>query len=392
VGEEPKQKIQYEMDFDIQYHDISIQSTHSPDSIIKNFIRPFDLARAPMMRVGLIKRKEKEYILVIDMHHIITDEVSYEIFNKELILLYSREELAPLRLQYKDFSEWQNPEIKKELLKKQEEYWLKKFKGEIPALNFPTDYDTPKGSNFEGAYVISLIPRQLSQKLKELNGQIETTLFMFLLAVFNILLSRCTGREDIIIGSPITGRNHHDSQNIIGMFVNMLALRNRPEGEKTFIKFVKEVRQNVLDSFENRDYQFDELVRRLGVERKSDKNPLFNIVLAMQNMDNPEFERAFTAQHDHLNLKPYEVDIVISRFDLNLFVREIDGTIYLIYRYSTGIFKEETIKKLAEHYIEIIDQVTDNPGIKLEEIVLSSSLLHGSHINKEKDVDFDFEM
>jgi len=392
VGEEPMQKIRDEVDFEIQYHDISIQSTDSPDSIIKNFIRPFDLAKAPMMRVGLIKRKEKEYILVVDMHHIITDEVSYEIFNKELILLYSSEELAPLKLQYKDFSEWQNSEIKKELLKKQEEYWLKKFKGEIPTLNFPIDYDMPEGSNFEGAYVVSLIPQQLSQKLKDLNGQIAATLFMFLLAVFNILLSRCTAQEDIIIGSPITGRNHHDSHNIIGMFVNMLALRNRPEGRKTFIKFVKEVRQNVLDSFENRDYQFDELVRILGVERKSDKNPLFNIVLAMQNMDNPEVERAFTAHHHHLNLKPYEVDIVISRFDLNLFAREIKGRIHLIYRYSTGIFKEETIKKLAGHYIEIIDQVTENPDIKLEEIILSSSLLHGSHINKEKDVDFDFEI
>ncbi|UCH92156.1 MAG: amino acid adenylation domain-containing protein [Candidatus Aminicenantes bacterium] len=390
VEEEPVQRIHDEMDFEIEYYDTSLQSVHTAESIIKNFIRPFDLAKAPMMRVGLIKQKQKEYILVVDMHHIMTDGVSNTILNRDFILVYAKEQLPPIKLQYKDFSEWYNTASKKELLERQEEYWIQKFKGEIPTLNLPTDYEMPERSNYEGKSIHFLIPRQISQRLKDLNNQTGTTLFIFMAAALNILLFLYTGQEDIIIGSPITGRNHIDLQNIIGMFINMLSLRNRPNGRKTFVEFLKEVKQNIMEAFENQDYQFDELVRKLGIDRKSDKNPLFNVVLAVQNIDTSETDRVFTAHRDDLKLSHYPSNTIIERFGLTFFAREVNEDIHILTRYSTALFKEETMRKLGEHYIEIIDQVTNNPGIKPGEIILSSSLLHGSHVTKENDVAFDF--
>jgi tyrocidine synthetase III len=400
VGDEPVQRILQEVDFQVEYYDVSQpgsgaiasdgQREEDSSAFIENFIRPFDLAKAPMMRASLIKRQEKEYIFIVDMHHIITDGVSNAILNRDFIMLYAKQQLPPLKLQYKDFSEWQSTAVKKELIQKQEEYWLQKFEGEIPIINLPYDYEKPEKIYYEGNMITFIIPLEMAQNVNHLNRETGSTLFMFLLTAFNTLLFLYTGDEDIIIGSPITGRNHIDLQNIIGMFVNMLALRNKPQGNKTFREFFMEVKQNIMEAFENQDYQFDELVRKVGVQRKSDRNPLFNTVLAVHNIDVTETDRAYMAHGDDLKLKPYVSDSIISRFDLTFIASEFDGGIRILNRYSTALFKEETMKRFGEHYIEIIQQVTANPDIKLEEIILSSGFLQGSHAIEENDVDFDF--
>lgn len=396
VGAEPVQKILPQVDFQIEYYDISQNGTGGKDSavmersVMKNCIRPFDLAQAPLMRVSLIKRKEKEHLLVVDMHHIITDGVSNAILNRDFILLYAGKQLPQLKLQYKDFSEWQHTAVKKESLEKQEKYWLEKFKGELPTSNLPYDFEVPEKIYYEGNLIAFVIPPDLAGKVGDLNKENGTTLFMFLSAAFNALLYLYTGEEDIIIGSPITGRNHIDLQNIIGMFVNMLAYRNNPRGSKTFREFFMEVKQTIMEAFENQDYQFDELVRKVGIERKLDRNPLFNTVLAVHNIDVTETDRAFSAHGDDMKLKPYVSDTIISRFDLTFIASEFDGGIRVLNRYSTALFKEETMRRFGEHYIEIIEQVIANPDIKIEEIELSSGLIQGSHAVEDNDVDFDF--
>lgn len=390
LEDEPVQKIHDEIDFKIEYFDNSVQTVHSIDSTIKNFIRPFDLSTPPMIRVGIIKIKEKEYLLVIDMHHIVTDGVSNEILKKDFILLYAKEDLPPLKLQYKDFSEWQNSESRYGLFRRQKDYWNKKFHGEIPVLNFPTDYAAPEILNFEGSSLTFLIPAQISLRIYALLKQQQTTLFTLFLAILNILLTQYTEQEDIIVGSPISGRNHIDLQNIIGMFVNMLALRNKTDNTKTFIEFLKNVQQNVFEDFDNQDYQFDELIRDLKIDRKSSENPLFNIVLAVQNIDSSKSEEIYTKHNNYFKFSYYGIKTNISRFNLVFFVRESNGSIGILCRYLTDLFKEDTIKRIGQHFIEIIDQVTINIHIKLKEILLSSDLLHGSHTNKKDDVDFDF--
>ncbi|MCR3761958.1 polyketide synthase, partial [Clostridium felsineum] len=218
----------------------------------------FDLKKAPLFRVELVENKEKTYLL-IDMHHIISDGVSMGILINEFAELYNGGSLKPLKLQYKDFTAWQNTFLKSEEIKKQEKYWINRFSDEVPVLNMPNDYERPVLKSFEGESVEFKINKNLTKELRSLTQRMGMTMHMLLLSAFNILLSKYTGQEDIVIGTPIAGRPHIDLQNIVGMFVNTLALRNKPEGDKKYIDFLKEVRENSLKAYENQSYQIEDL-------------------------------------------------------------------------------------------------------------------------------------
>ena len=178
----------------------------------------------------LVKTGEEKYLLLFDMHHIISDGISMGILVKDFASLYNGEELLRQRIQYKDFSIWQNDLFKTDILKKQEKYWRGTFAGEIPVLNLPVDYPRPSVQSFEGDHIYFGAGKELAEKLGGLAAGTGTTLYMVLLSAYNILLSKYTGQEDIIVGSPIAGRPHADLQNIIGMFVNTLAMRNLSGG------------------------------------------------------------------------------------------------------------------------------------------------------------------
>ena len=175
--------------------------------------------------------------------------------------------------------------LKTNAIKKQEEYWIDSFAGEIPVLNMPADYPRPLVQSFEGDSAYFEAGRELTEKLNNLTAETGTTLYMALLSAYNILLFKYTGQEDIIVGSPIAGRQHADLKNIIGMFVNTLAIRNYPEEEKTFREFLAEVKENALLAYENQDYQFEDLVEKLEIRRDISRNPLFDVMFTVQNMD-----------------------------------------------------------------------------------------------------------
>ncbi len=195
----------------------------------------------------LVESKEKGYLL-IDMHHIISDGISMSILIDEFTKIYSGKTLESLRLQYKDFAVWQNSFLKSEEMKKQEEYWINRFSDEIPVLNMPIDYERPAMQSFEGDSVSFELSEDTTLKLRKLTKETGTTMHMALLSAFNILLSKYSGQEDIVIGTPIAGRPHADLQNIVGMFVNTLALRNKPEGDKKYVDFLKEVKEKLPKS------------------------------------------------------------------------------------------------------------------------------------------------
>jgi iturin family lipopeptide synthetase B len=275
------------------------------------------------MRVGFIKLTEGKQVLMVDVHHIVADGSSLEILVKEFSLLHHGEELPPLRLRYKDFVAWQNSESREEVLRRQEEYWLEVFKEDVPVLNLPADYPEPQKKNFKGSFIRFEIAREETEKLKELAKQIEATLYIVMLSVFNIFLSRLSGQEDIVLGTPLEGRNHADLYSIIGMFVNTLALRNYPQAEKTFSGFLKEIKERTVRAFENQDYQFEDLVERLKIKREPNRNPLFDILFSFQT---PE-EQAGDGE-------PVDYGFKIAQFDLIL----------------TGVEKRETIKRFAREY------------------------------------------
>ncbi|MCU0289644.1 MAG: condensation domain-containing protein, partial [Acidobacteria bacterium] len=339
-----------------------------PEAIIKSFIRPFDLSKAPLLRVGLMLMPEGRSLLMVDMHHIITDGVSHGILIRDFTRLYLDQALPELRIQYKEYTQWQHRLKESDELTKQERFWLNEFRaGDIPELDLPTDFPRPSRQSYEGGHLSFILPENLGRKLNRLAREAGVTLYMVLLAAYSILLSRYSRREDIVVGSPVTGRRHADLQAIIGIFVNMLAVRTRPLGHKTFVVFLQEVKEKVLAAIENQDYQFYELVAGLGLHGQTGKNPLFSVVLAMQNID----LEGPGEESKELIMVPREFDSNISRFDLLFNVMELEESIRITVEYSTNLFTAATVEGLIRHYSEVLEQVTENKGLKLNEIKIT---------------------
>ncbi|UCH97644.1 MAG: AMP-binding protein, partial [Candidatus Aminicenantes bacterium] len=368
VNEKPVQRIHEHVEFEIE---LTKRQDPGAKSCIYSFIRPFDLSQAPLFRVGLIKEEEKKHILMVDMHHIISDGVSAEVFVKEFMSLYEGQKLPALRVQYKDFSGWQDSKEVKESIRKQGEYWLKEFaiQGEVPVLDLPFDYPRPVVQSFEGSHAAFELSVEKTKRLNQIAGSEGATLFMVLVAVYNVCLSKLTGQEDIIIGTPAAGRGHTDLEAIIGMFVNTLALRNYPRGNKTFIEFLNDVKEKTLKAFENQDYQFEELVENVSVNVKRDanRNPLFDVLLALQSMDSREVEIP------GLKLKSYEIENRISKFDLSVLAVEKEEHLLFEVEYCTKLFKKETIERFTGFFKKVISSFIENPRGKIKEIELISS-------------------
>ena len=380
VNNQPMQRIHEKMEFEVEYFDLTAKTRedtrrkeedhHSSNQFIEpihHFIRPFDLSRAPLLRVGLIEVEAKKHILMLDMHHIITDGTSVALFIKEFTAFYEGMPLPPVPLQYKDFSEWQNHMFDSGEIATQEAYWTKQFEGEVPILNLPTDYPRPSGRTFEGALVKQVLDKTTAKALKKQALDQEVTLSMFLFAIYNILLSKLSGQEDIVVGVTVSGRRHADLEGVIGMFINILAVRNFPRGEQSFIDFLKEVKKHTLDAFENQDYPFEKLVEKAAVKRYPGRNPLFDVEFVMQ-VEHKALAGIPGTAVPGLKLKPFELDKKMSNFDLFLFVEEREEGIVLNLQYWTQLFKEESAARFLHHYERITQQVLNDPGITISDI------------------------
>nr|P0C064.2 RecName: Full=Gramicidin S synthase 2; AltName: Full=Gramicidin S synthase II; Includes: RecName: Full=ATP-dependent proline adenylase; Short=ProA; AltName: Full=Proline activase; Includes: RecName: Full=ATP-dependent valine adenylase; Short=ValA; AltName: Full=Valine activase; Includes: RecName: Full=ATP-dependent ornithine adenylase; Short=OrnA; AltName: Full=Ornithine activase; Includes: RecName: Full=ATP-dependent leucine adenylase; Short=LeuA; AltName: Full=Leucine activase [Brevibacillus b len=365
INGKPVQKIHEEADFNMSYQ---VASNEQVEKMIDEFIQPFDLSVAPLLRVELLKLEEDRHVLIFDMHHIISDGISSNILMKELGELYQGNALPELRIQYKDFAVWQNEWFQSEAFKKQEEYWVNVFADERPILDIPTDYPRPMQQSFDGAQLTFGTGKQLMDGLYRVATETGTTLYMVLLAAYNVLLSKYSGQEDIIVGTPIVGRSHTDLENIVGMFVNTLAMRNKPEGEKTFKAFVSEIKQNALAAFENQDYPFEELIEKLEIQRDLSRNPLFDTLFSLQNIGEESFELA------ELTCKPFDLvsKLEHAKFDLSLVAVEKEEEIAFGLQYCTKLYKEKTVEQLAQHFIQIVKAIVENPDVKLSDIDMLS--------------------
>jgi fengycin family lipopeptide synthetase D len=393
VKDIPVQKVHDTVEFALELTD-----AHDYHDFLKSFVRPFDLAKAPLLRVGLIVPQhtpaalpghprrgtynsqegiEDRFLLMVDMHHIISDGMSHEVLVKDFMVLNEDKELPPpLRIQYKDFSQWQNSEKEKEKIKRQELYWLQEFKGEIPVLNIPTDYNRPVIQSFEGNTVSFEISANEASVLKTIALKEKMTLYMVLLAIFNVLLAKLSNQEDIVIGTPIAGRRHTDLDNIIGMFVNTLALRNYPKGEKNFNDFLIEVKQRTLEAFENQECQFEDLVDKVEVERDASRNPLFDIMFAKHNINVDELKTlepgGTPGEKQDSKQEPRQDIYTSSKFDMTLTVLESKQKPAFTVTYNTALFKKETIEIFIGYFKRIISSITINIETKLSQIEIMS--------------------
>jgi iturin family lipopeptide synthetase A len=365
VNEEPFQKVlsSAEVVFSIEYVKPAVTDLKS---IIRSFIRPFDLSHGPLMRVGLIKLSEESHILIVDMHHIISDGVSQGILIRDFMTLYNNETLPKLTLQYKDYSEWQQSAEQQERLFAQRDFWKQEFSREVPVLDLPADYARPVVKGYAGSSSSFSFCKEDTRKLRELGEAAGATMFMTVLAVFNILLSKLSNQEDITIGTPVAGRDHADLEGIMGMFVNTLALRNYPKGELSFREFLSTVKAKTLSCFDHQSYLYEDLIRELQLARDMSRNPLFDVVFTFQNFDREELIIP------GLKLKPFDSSHGISKFDLTLIAMELAGELHLNFEYATDLFRRDTIARFISYFRQIVTSITEDANKKLSQIDILS--------------------
>jgi len=364
------------------------------EAIIQRFVRPFDLAQAPLLRWGVIKTHPGEHLLAVDIHHIITDGISYRVLIRDFLALSRGEELPPLKLQYKDFSEWQNNLLSSGRIKKQEEYWLKVIENVPPVLNLPTDYPKAEISSYDGGFLPFALHERETRRIRKLAAEEGVTLFMIFMAVYNIFLSKISGQEDILVGVVAAGRGHTDLEGIIGLFINTLVLRHFPAKEKTFRDFLRESKKTVLEALENQEYQFEYLVEKLLKGRDRGYNPLFDVIFDFHE-SGPRQPGENNAEPGHETYPPatsYQYERKHSKFDLALKGDDEGGDINLHFEYRTRLFNRDTIERFVAYIKKIIGAVVENPGINLGEIAVIEDFLLGSSKREESDVEFAFQL
>lgn len=373
-GEEILQSVEEQVEFSLELFKSSRQEVRS---VITEFVRPFDLSMAPLFRAGLIQSEESSF-LIIDMHHIVSDGVSIEILVKEFVALYKDEQLPPQKITYKDFAEWQQNPKNQIDFESQKEFWLKEYAQNVENLNLPTDYLRPAMKNYEGDFIRFDLNKATTLGLKSMANKEGATMYMVLLSIYNILLSKLSNQEDIVVGSPIAGRHHHAYlEQIIGMFVCTLPLRNQPKGELSYNEFLSSLKDKTLYAIENQDYPFEDLVNDLNIRRTTNRNPLFDVSFAFQNFEFSKFELP------GLNLKLDNNSLKISKFDLSLFAYESENQLSFNFEYSTELFQKSTIQRFIAYFKQLITSILMSPDQKISGISILSD-------NEVKDQLFDF--
>jgi len=332
--------------------------------------RPFELANSSLLRITLLRLGEEEHVLLVIMHHIVSDGWSIGIFIRELATLYEAflsdqpSPLPALPIQYADFAHWQRQWLQGEVLETQLNYWQQQLAGVPPLLEFPTDRPRPPVQTFRGSTEHFQINPDLTRRLKDLSQQSGTTLFMTLLAAYVTLLSRYSGQEDIVVGSPIANRTRTEIESIIGFFVNTLVLRTHLQGNPTFQELLSRVRQVALDAYAHQDVPFELLVEALQPERNLSYTPLFQVVFVLQNAPTGRLELP------GLSITPLEIPSVTAKFDLTLSMTETEQGLTGELEYNTDLFDAARITRIAGHFQTLLEAVVANPQQLVSELFL----------------------
>ena len=353
VAGAPIQCIQEQVAVDFEY----VGEVQNEKKVISEFVKPFDLSKASQLRGKLVKMSDC-HLLMIDMHHIINDGMSIATLTSEFTALYNGKALEKLTHQFKDYSEW----MRSRDLNDQKTYWMREFDDEIPTLDLPLDYMRPKEQSFVGATTGVETGKELGDKVKELARQMGTTEYMVFLASAMVLLGKYANQEDVVIGNPISGRTHQDTEQMLGMFVNTLAMRGRPEQEKSFKYLLYEVKESSLKAYENQEYPFEELVENINIRRDLSRNPLFDVMLVLQNNEE------INLRMDGVSIEYVDSGNQVAKFDLTFNIWETKGSYKIDIEYCSALFKEETVALMLDHYVELVSNLIEKPEVKLKEI------------------------
>jgi amino acid adenylation domain-containing protein len=331
---------------------------------------PFDLTQDSLIRAKILSLSATEQILLLTMHHAIADGWSLGILVQELAALYEAfvtgkpSQLSPLPIQYGDFAAWQRQRLQGELLETQLEYWKQNLSGSLPVIDLPTDRTRPAIQTFKGAKRSLKLSQPLLKEIESLSQQQGVTLFMTLLTAFKVLLYRYTGQEDILVGSPVAGRDRIETENLIGLFVNTLVLRTNLSGNPTFLNLLDRVREVVVAAYNHQEVPLEKLVETLQPERDLSYSPLFQVMFALQNTPTPSLEFA------DLTLTPIPVDNGTSKFDLTLDLSQTPDGIDGFIEYNTDIFDDDTIARMVGHLQTLLEGIVAHPDRQLSKLPL----------------------
>ncbi len=372
---EPVQVISDLVDFACPLMDLSTLPLNSKDGKIQGLLdaesnKPFDIKLAPLVRATLFKLSEQEHILLVTFHHSVADGWSMGVFRRELASFYeafslnqSVANLPELPIQYADYAVWQREWLQGEVLEKQLSYWKNQL-ADLTVLELPTDKHRPMQLSYRGAQETFQLSAVLTQGLKTLSQQRNVTLFMTLLAAFQVLLHRYSGQEDIVVGTAIAGRNQRELENLIGFFVNTLVLRTDLSDTPSFDQLLSRVREVCLSAYAHQDLPFEKLVAELQVQRDMSRHPLFQVMLVLQ----PRQLQAM--QLPGLTTSSRDVTNETAKFDLTLsLVEHSDGLTGTI-EYSTDLFNVETITRLAGHFQTLLEAVIEQPETSIAQLPL----------------------
>lgn len=325
--------------------------------LITEFVRPFDMSEAPLCRLRLVKIGSQKTVFLFDIHHSVADGTSAEILTRDFNYLYSSIPLEPLTIQYKDFTAWQIKRMQGDEISSQKDYWLSQFNKGIPVLDLPLDKPRPKLRSFDGHRLYFSIDEELSAQTEVFARQHGVTKYMLLLSVWYLILARYSGQEDIVIGTPVAGRSNAEVADVIGFFLNTLAMRNAPVFEKQYLDFLNEVKENTLNALSNQEYPFDDLLDQLKVKRVPNRNAIFDVYFDYQNMDTHDIDI------EGMPIRSFSFDTFSSVYDLVLTCHEykdkdiITGTL----DFAASLFKMETIQRMVENFKVALKSVITNP-------------------------------
>jgi amino acid adenylation domain-containing protein len=334
--------------------------------------RPFDLAAGPLLRASVLRLSEQEHVLLCTMHHIVSDGWSMEVLTRELTTLYEayakgeESPLTELSIQYADYAHWQREWLQGEVLEQQLSYWKQQLAGGPAVLELPTDYPRPAVQTFGGAHQSLTLPAELTTELKALTQREGVTLFMTLLAAFQALLSRYSGQDEIVVATPIAGRNRAETESLIGFFINTLVLRTDLSGNPSFEELLRRVREVALGAYAHQEVPFEKLVEELQPERDMSRAPLFQVMLVLQNTPSAE-----VAKIEGLEVTREGGESGTAKFDLMLSVSETsDGRLQTLWEYNTDLFRSRTIGRMMDHFEVLLDAVVNNPAPQLSQLKL----------------------
>lgn len=333
---------------------------------IAEFRKPFDLARGPMLRARLWRVGEDDHILLIVLHHIVSDAWTAAILFEELSALYGGGTLAELPAQYADYAAWQREYLSGERLRSEIAWWVRNLEGAPAALRLPLDMPRPMKETSPGAMEVASLPLPLLKSVRDLSRQESATLYMTLLAAYSVLLARYSGQDDIVTGTDFSTRTNVETEKMIGFFINLLPIRVRVTGNTTFRELVGMAKQAALDAYAHPDLPFERLVEELKPERVPSRHPVVQVLLVMQNI--PRAKR----EMEGLRVSDFEVPFNTSKFDLALFVEEKPDGLLGQWVYHADLFWPETIRKMAGHFETLLASAVALPDLPVKELAMFS--------------------